>query len=270
MRRKLTLKLFINPDALVPVGRYLLAAFRNRFRDDLEFCTIYPPDPDSRTLHYFTQVATMLRSGAAWPEPFEQALLAVEQIANTSQGEAEGGAQASAPLRAAIESWLKRHPTNNEREVEEAIEADRRRIEEDQREDPRIREAELREMEWRKVEVGIASQREANDAEPVMVDPAFRAIHVPSLPTLRFPSIKIDSDSTLGAYFMPHQIAWILGEDELYAQKKTVFALTENTVCNGWTYADIFKNVRKQLRFPTRDYLFATKNYQSALEYMTQ
>ena len=69
---------------------------------------------------------------------------------------------------------------------------------------------------------------------------------------------------------MPHQVAWILGEEGLHAQKKPVFALAEKSVRIGWTYADAFKNVRKRLRFPKRDYLFATKDYQSALEYMTQ
>jgi len=69
---------------------------------------------------------------------------------------------------------------------------------------------------------------------------------------------------------MPHQIAWILGEDELHAQKKPVFALAEKSVRVGWTFCDAFKNVRKRLRYPNRDYLFATRDYQSALEYMTQ
>src|SRR5262249_2289626 len=38
----------------------------------------------------------------------------------------------------------------------------------------------------------------------------------------------------------------------------------------GWTYADAFKNVRKRLRFNKRNYLFATKDWPSALEYMSQ
>src|SRR2546430_912978 len=32
------------------------------------------------------------------------------------------------------------------------------------------------------------------------------------------PSVKIDDDSKLSEYFMPHQVAWILGEDEFHAQ----------------------------------------------------
>src|SRR5437016_10437416 len=84
------------------------------------------------------------------------------------------------------------------------------------------------------------------------------------------PSVKIDSDSMLAKYFMPPQIAWILGEDELHAQKRPVIALAEKSVRIGWTYADAFKNIRKRLHFPNRDYLFATKDYPSALEYMRQ
>ena len=82
------------------------------------------------------------------------------------------------------------------------------------------------------------------------------------------PSFKIDDDSMLADYFMPPQVAWILGEDELHAQHKQVFALAEKSVQIGWTYADAFKNVRKRLRFKDRDYLFATKDLPSALEYM--
>jgi len=82
------------------------------------------------------------------------------------------------------------------------------------------------------------------------------------------PSVKIDSDSMLSEYFMTQQVAWILGEDELHAQKKQVFAIGEKSVRVGWTYGDPFKNVRKRLRFPKRDYLLTTKDYPSAIEYM--
>src|SRR4051812_27943185 len=82
------------------------------------------------------------------------------------------------------------------------------------------------------------------------------------------PPIKIDHTSPLAEYFMPHQLAWILAEDSFHEQKKQVFALAEKSVRIGWTYADAFKNVRKRLRFKNRDYLFATKDYPSAIEYM--
>src|SRR6266567_6752950 len=82
------------------------------------------------------------------------------------------------------------------------------------------------------------------------------------------PFTKIDSASLLANYFTHYQICWIEAEDPFHEAKKQVFALAEKSVQIGWTYADAFKNVRKRLRFPNRDYLFATKDYQSALEYM--
>src|SRR5260221_1913440 len=82
-------------------------------------------------------------------------------------------------------------------------------------------------------------------------------------------SIKIDSDDMLSACFMPHQVHWIQAEDAIRATGNPAFALAEKSIRIGWTYADAFKNVRKRLRFPKRDYLFATKDYPSALEYMT-
>jgi phage FluMu gp28-like protein len=68
--------------------------------------------------------------------------------------------------------------------------------------------------------------------------------------------------------FLPYQISWIYSEDSFHERKQQVFALAEKSVRIGWTYADAFKNVRKRLRFKNRDYLFATKDYPSALEYM--
>src|SRR5256885_15925967 len=84
------------------------------------------------------------------------------------------------------------------------------------------------------------------------------------------PSLKIDSDTMLTKCFMPHQVHWIQAEDAIHAQGKQAFALAEKSVRIGWTYADAFKNVRKRLRFKERNYLFATKDYPSALEYMRQ
>src|ERR1051326_7214907 len=82
------------------------------------------------------------------------------------------------------------------------------------------------------------------------------------------PSIKIDSDTMLSQCFLPYQIHWIQAEEAIRATGKPVFALAEKSIRIGWTYADAFKNVRKRLRFKKRDYLFATKDYPSALEYM--
>ena len=82
------------------------------------------------------------------------------------------------------------------------------------------------------------------------------------------PSTPIDSSGLLSKYFMPHQLNWIEAENPIHAQHRPAFALAEKSVRIGWTYADAFKNVRKRLRFQKRDYLFATKDYPSALEYM--
>lgn len=82
------------------------------------------------------------------------------------------------------------------------------------------------------------------------------------------PSLKIDSLKHLTRHFMPHQVNWIMAEEPLHAQKKTVYALAEKSVRIGWTHADAFKNFRKRLRYPNRDYLFATKDYPSAIEYI--
>src|SRR6266487_2109243 len=81
---------------------------------------------------------------------------------------------------------------------------------------------------------------------------------------------KLDSDSRLAKHFLPHQIAWIQAEKAIHKQRKQAVALAEKSVRIGWTYADAFKNVRKRLWFKDRDYLFATKDYQSALEYVRQ
>src|ERR1700758_300792 len=82
------------------------------------------------------------------------------------------------------------------------------------------------------------------------------------------PSIKIDSTAALAKYFMPHQAIWIQADDYLHAHGKQAFALAEKSVRIGWTFCDGFKNVRKRLRYKKRDYLFVTKDWPSALEYM--
>ncbi len=82
------------------------------------------------------------------------------------------------------------------------------------------------------------------------------------------PDLALDNQSVLAQYFTPSQLLWIEAETSLHAQNLQAFALAEKSVRIGWTYADAFKNVRKRLRFPNRDYLFATKDWPSALEYM--
>src|SRR3989442_9335761 len=82
--------------------------------------------------------------------------------------------------------------------------------------------------------------------------------------------MNLDSDSKLSKHFMPHQIQWIQAGKAIHNQRKQAMALAEKSVRIGWTYADAFKNVRKRLWFKDRDYLFATKDYPSALEYVRQ
>jgi hypothetical protein len=82
------------------------------------------------------------------------------------------------------------------------------------------------------------------------------------------PFIKIDSSSFLPQLFTHYQICWIEAEDPFHEAKQQVFALAEKSVRIGWTFCDGFKNVRKRLRFKNRDYLFVTKDWPSALEYM--
>src|ERR1051326_6047379 len=83
-------------------------------------------------------------------------------------------------------------------------------------------------------------------------------------------SKKLDSHRLLSKHFAPYQLKWIQAETPFHNQRKRVMALAEKSVRIGWTYADAFKNVRKRLWFRDRDYLFATKDYQSALENVRQ
>ncbi|MBI5689261.1 MAG: hypothetical protein HZC55_04130 [Verrucomicrobia bacterium] len=71
----------------------------------------------------------------------------------------------------------------------------------------------------------------------------------------------IDSAGAVSRYFLPYQLSWIEDESRLTAWEKS-FRI-------GATWADGFKNVRKRLVHKGRDYLFATKDWPSALEYMS-
>lgn len=72
---------------------------------------------------------------------------------------------------------------------------------------------------------------------------------------------QIDSDQEASRYFLPYQLKWIQDESRLKIWEKS-FRI-------GATWGDAFLNVRKRLRFPKRDYLFATRDHPSALEYMS-
>ena len=82
------------------------------------------------------------------------------------------------------------------------------------------------------------------------------------------PTLKIDTDRLLAKHFTVYQVNWIQAEDPLHAAHKQVFALAEKSIRIGWTFCDSFKNVRKRLRFKKRDYLFMTKDWPSALEFI--
>ena len=84
------------------------------------------------------------------------------------------------------------------------------------------------------------------------------------------PTLALDSEAILRKHFTPYQVNWIQAEEPFHAQGKRVFALAEKSVRTGWTFCDGFKNVRKRLLFKKRDYLYATKDWPSALEYMNQ
>lgn len=74
------------------------------------------------------------------------------------------------------------------------------------------------------------------------------------------PALSIDADEAVSRYFLPYQISWIADDSRM--------RLAEKSVRIGWTYADAFKNVRKRLHHKGRDYLFATKDQASAIEYV--
>lgn len=77
------------------------------------------------------------------------------------------------------------------------------------------------------------------------------------------PNLGTDSgEAKLSRYFLPYQLAWIRDESRM--------RFAEKSVRIGWTYADAFKNVRKRIREKNRDYLFATKDQASAVEYLQQ
>ena len=79
--------------------------------------------------------------------------------------------------------------------------------------------------------------------------------------TAILPTLKIDSDALTSRHFLPYQVRWIADDSRM--------RLAEKSVRVGWTFADAFKNVRKRLRHPGRDYLFATKDQASAFEYVS-
>lgn len=74
------------------------------------------------------------------------------------------------------------------------------------------------------------------------------------------PKIDIDSEASASRHFLPYQVAWIFDQSRMM--------LAEKSVRIGWTYCDAYRNVRKRLLHKERDYLFATKDQASAIEYL--
>jgi len=70
----------------------------------------------------------------------------------------------------------------------------------------------------------------------------------------------IEQPKLSDGYFLPYQQEYILSQHNI--------GLIEKSVRIGWTYADAFRNVRLRLMRPNRDYLFGTKDWPTALEYM--
>src|SRR6185295_2135985 len=71
--------------------------------------------------------------------------------------------------------------------------------------------------------------------------------------------MNIDHPST--TLFHPYELECIEDDSPL--------RLAEKAVRIGWTYCDAFKNVRKRLQHPRRDYLFSSKDQGTAIEYVT-
>ncbi|MBI5771908.1 MAG: hypothetical protein HZA93_29315 [Verrucomicrobia bacterium] len=71
----------------------------------------------------------------------------------------------------------------------------------------------------------------------------------------------IDQPAAASRYWLPYQLQWIEDASRLKNWEKS-FRI-------GATHCDGFANVRKRLHYAKRDYLFATKDWPSALEYMS-
>lgn len=74
------------------------------------------------------------------------------------------------------------------------------------------------------------------------------------------PAHDIDTEAAASRHFLEYQVAWIFDEARMM--------LAEKSVRIGWTYCDAYRNVRKRLLHKDRDYLFATKDQASAIEYL--
>jgi len=74
------------------------------------------------------------------------------------------------------------------------------------------------------------------------------------------PAMDIALEADASRHFLSYQVAWIFDQARMM--------LAEKSVRIGWTYCDAYRNVRKRILNKNRDYLFATKDQASAIEYL--
>jgi len=270
------LKRFTKYGVLLHIKTEHLVKFLGLFMADLKArnCCVPVTEPGSEA--YYMVYAELLKSPEKLPGAMVEALLAMEEqitpanwphlgaticrarqyglcsIDNTSSQESQ-----------ALQLWLwcPYRLGGDFSELEAKIESGKKLYEERVRAD---REYQAREDALRAESEGKLMERE------LIVDGKKEPSNSWTKVGAILPSVKIDSEPMLAKYFTKYQINWIQAEDAIHAQHKQAFALAEKSVRIGWTHADSFKNVRKRLRYKDRDYLFATKDYPSALEYMRQ
>src|SRR5260221_518226 len=228
------LTLFTNPDVLNAITPKHLARFFDLFKCALPETRLPRPDQLAGTGPYTDAWIEILSSPETLPDSFLQALLAIEALAapenrtllDTKLAEARVAHPGLDPIDSleclALHLWLL---------------SPYKLIEGKFTPDPtyKVVEGELIVVGSEDIHSQLSTPQLSTKSGPIL------------------PSVKIDSDARLAEYFMPHQVAWILGEDYLHARQKPVFALAEKSVRIGWTYCDAFKNWRKRLLCPNRD-----------------
>src|SRR6267154_2671921 len=104
------LKLFSDPHILCQIGRPLLVKLFERFTHVLPSKYSLPnPRPDNES--YFDSLADVLERSDELPDLLAEALLEIESLAVHENSELS--TPSSAPLAAAIQSWLGSHPKHD-------------------------------------------------------------------------------------------------------------------------------------------------------------
>ena len=274
---KVELKRFSKPGILMRIQAQVLNKLLETFKEDLAAKNVFVTAAAAGCDGFYSGLAEMFKAPEKLPDNLVEALLAMEeQITPANWARFEGtmyDARAYAnfsvdtscwPESLALQLWLwcPYKLGGNLAEIQPRIASGKKIKEEKDRieREYQAREDALREKENRLLTPApsVDEERETKSSKSWIKVGAI------------LPSVKIDSERALEKYFMKHQVNWIQAEDAIHAQNKSVYALAEKSVRIGWTHADAFKNVRKRLRYKNRDYLFATKDYPSALEYMRQ